>query len=120
MIKRHDLILNVLTDIEEGIGNGISVDILAKKYSLSEVHLRRLFKFTIKQTIANYIRSRKLMISLVDLLKPESNLSNIAVYYGFAFDASYIRAFKREFGVTPGAFRKMRMAKRPRINHGQF
>jgi AraC family transcriptional regulator len=106
MLRPYNLLENVLTDIEEGIGKGIYSGILAERYALSEGHLRRLFKFAFKQTLASYIRSRKLTASLDDLLKTDSNILNIALKYGFCYEQSYITAFKREFRMTPGAFRK--------------
>jgi len=99
---------NVLIDVEEGIREGINVDILAKRYSLSYRHLQRLFKLSFKQSLADYIRSRRLVESLSDLLKTDRKLIDIALEFGFEYDQSYIRAFKREFGMTPGNFRKVR------------
>ncbi|MDR0442070.1 MAG: helix-turn-helix domain-containing protein [Treponema sp.] len=106
MIKPYDLLENVLIDIEKGIGEGINIDILAKKYSLSDGHLRRLFRFAFKTTIAGYIRSRKLAASLDVLLKTNTNILDISLDYDFEYEQSYIRSFKREFGITPGDLRK--------------
>ena len=106
MLRQYDLLENVLIDIEEGVRKGINLNTLAEKYALSERHLRRLFKFAFKQTLAGYIRSRKLAVSLNDLLKTNSTLFNIALDYGFEYEQSYRRAFKHEFGITPGEYRK--------------
>jgi len=106
MKRKHDLLRNVLTDIEEGIRNGINTDTLAKKHTLSSIHLQRLFKFAFKQSLGAYIRSRRLAASLESLLGTNSKLINIALDYGFEYEQSYLRSFKREFGVTPGIIRK--------------
>ena len=106
MLRPYDLLENVLIDIEEGIGKCIDSGILAKRYALSERHLRRVFTFAFKQSLSTYIRSRKLTASLDDLLKTDSNILDIALKYGFCFEQPYINAFKREFGMTPGSFRK--------------
>jgi len=105
-LKHRDLLENVLIDIERGIREGVNSDTLAKKYSLSEGHLRRLFKTAFKMTMPGYIRSRRLKASLIDLVKKDSNILGIALDYGFYYEQSYIRAFKREFGITPGELRK--------------
>ena len=107
MLKVNNLLENVLIDINNNIGDGINSHILAKRNSLSEGHLRRLFRCSFKQTIAGYIRSQKLKASLDDLLKSKSNILDIALKYNFEYEQSYIRAFKREFGITPGDFRKL-------------
>ena len=106
MLRPYDLLENVLIDIEEGIREGINSDILAEKYSLSEGHLRRLFRFTFKQSLGGYIRSRRLAASLNDLLKTNSKILDIALDYDFEYEQSFIRAFKGEFGKTPGNLRK--------------
>jgi len=106
MLKPYNLLENMLIDIEGGIKNNISASVLSKKYGFSEGHLRRLFSFAFKQSIAAYIRSRTLAASLNDILKTDTNIIEIAVEYGFEYEQSYIRAFKREFGITPGDLRK--------------
>jgi len=108
MTGTFNLLENVMIDVEDGIREGINVDILAKRYSLSYRHLQRLFKLSFKQSLADYIRSRRLVESLSDLLKTDRKLIDIALEFGFEYDQSYIRAFKREFGMTPGNLRKVR------------
>ena len=106
MLKPFDLLENVLTKIEEGIRDGINGEILAANFALSERHLRRLFKFAFKQSIADYIRSRKLAASLDDLLTTDANVLDIALDYNYEYEQSFIMAFRREFGTTPGNLRK--------------
>ena len=106
MLKPYELLKNVLSEIEHGIRNGINVNELADNFSISTVHLRRLFRFAFKQTISGYIRSRRLSASLDSLLIKDFNVLDIAIEYGFEFEQSYIEAFKREFGITPGDFRR--------------
>ena len=106
MIRPYDLLETVLIDVEKGIRAGITVDILAKRYSLSYRHIQRIFKTAFKQTLADYIRSRKLAVSLDDLFKTDLKLFDIALEYGFGYEQTYIRAFKREYGITPGHLRK--------------
>ncbi|MDR0301374.1 MAG: helix-turn-helix domain-containing protein [Treponema sp.] len=106
MLKPYELFENILLDIESGIKNNINTSILSKKYNFSEGHFRRLFSFAFKQSIAAYIRSRTLAASLNDILKTDTNILEIAAEYGFEYEQSYIRAFKREYGITPGDLRK--------------
>jgi len=106
MQKPGDLLESVLNEIEKRIKEDINTDFLADNAGLSSIHLQRLFKFAFNQTIGSYIRSRKLTASLESLFNTNSKLANIAIEYGFDYDQSYIRSFKREFGVTPGIIRK--------------
>jgi len=106
VLKNNELIRNILIEIENNVSKGIDAKTLARKFTLSEGHLRRLFRYTINQTIASYIRSCKLKASINDLIKTDTNVIDIALKYGFDYEQSYIRAFKREFGKTPGNVRK--------------
>jgi len=103
---RNNVLEGVLTEIENNLKDNIDADTLADEFSLSSIHLQRLFKFAFKQPLGAYIRSRKLAASLEDLLNTNSKLLDIALEYGFEYEQSYLRSFKREFGVTPGVIRK--------------
>jgi AraC family transcriptional regulator len=105
-MKPYKLLENVLLDIEEGIKKDINAYTLSKRYNLSEVHLRRLFSFAFNRTISGYIRSRALSESLNDLLYTDKNVIDIALEYGFGYEQSYSRSFRREFGISPGVIRK--------------
>ena len=106
MLKLYNLLENILLDIENGLKNNINTSVLSQKYGFSEGHLRRLFSFAFNQSISAYIRSRTLAASLNDILKTDANILNVAAEYGFEYEQSYIRTFKREFGITPGCLRK--------------
>jgi AraC-type DNA-binding domain-containing proteins len=104
--KPGDLLKSVLNEIEKRITEDINADFLAEHSGISSIHLQRLFKFAFKQSLGAYIRSRKLAASLESLLNTGSNLLDIALEYGFEYEQSYLRSFKREFGVTPGIIRR--------------
>ena len=106
MFNPGELLENVLNVIEKRIKEDINADILADTFGLSSIHLQRLFKFAFKQPLGSYIRSRRLSASLESLLYSGSTVIDIAMEYGFDYEQSYIRTFKREFGVTPGDLRK--------------
>jgi len=106
MNKPYDLLEGVLNEIEKNLKSDISENVLADRFSLSIGHLCRLFKFAFGRTLGSYIRSRKLAASIDDLLNTSSYVLDIAMDYGIDYEQSYIRTFKREFGLTPGELRK--------------
>jgi len=108
IMKHNSLLENVLLDIEEGIKENIDAYTLSKRYNLSEVHLRRLFNYAFNKPISGYIRSRTLSESLNDLLHTDRNIIDIALEYGFSYENSFSRSFKREFGISPKNFRRSR------------
>ena len=105
MIRPNDLLECVLSEIENNL-KCVNTEALSAKFYISPTHLRRLFKFAFDLSIGSYIRSRKLSASINDLLNTKENILDIALEYGLDYEQSYIRAFKREFGLTPGEFRK--------------
>jgi len=106
MLKPYELLNNVLLEVEKRIKEDLNAETLAEDFALSSVHLQRLFKFAFKQPLGAYIRARKLTASLEELLNSDANVIDIAIDYGFDYEQSYIRAFKREFGLPPGELRK--------------
>jgi AraC family transcriptional regulator len=106
MQKPDVLLEGVVNEIENRVREDINADFLAENIGISSVHLQRLFKFAFKKPLGSYIRSRKLTASLESLLNTSSSLLDIALDYGFGYEQSYIRAFKQEFGVTPGTVRR--------------
>lgn len=52
-----------------------------------------------------YIQFRKLSSSLLDLKNTNRRIIDIALEYGFDYEQSYIRAFRKKFGITPLRFR---------------
>nr|WP_281170142.1 helix-turn-helix domain-containing protein [Paenibacillus pinihumi] len=72
---------------------------------VSTVHLRRLFKFVFGVPMQSYIRSRKLAASLEKLMLTGKRVLDIAIECGYGHEQAYIRAFKREYGLTPGEYR---------------
>jgi AraC family transcriptional regulator len=106
MQKLGDLLENVLNEIENRIKEDINSNVLADNAGISSVHLQRLFKFAFDQPLGSYIRSRKLTASLESLLNTGYKVVNIAHEYGFEYEQSFLRSFKREFGITPSIIRK--------------
>ncbi|MDR2941985.1 MAG: endo-1,4-beta-xylanase [Treponema sp.] len=108
MRNQKDLLESVLGKIENNLKNDINADELSEDFSLSSVHLQRLFKQAFNKSVGAYIRSRKLSASIRDLLYSGLNVQDIALEYGFSYEQAYILSFRREFGFTPGDLRRNR------------
>lgn len=104
--KTTEIILDVVCYIEEHITEKLTVGDIARQVYLSQAHLQRVFEFAFDVSIAEYIRSRKLQKSLEMLYETDAKISEIAYDIGFEHESSFIRSFKREFGITPGEARK--------------
>jgi len=47
-----------------------------------------------------------LSASIDNIINSNLNILDIAILYDFEYEQTYIRSFKREFGITPGDLRK--------------
>lgn len=97
---------NVLKMIERSQSKILTLQQLSETAYLSESHLQLLFKKLTGQPVMSYARGRKLAYCLNDLFKSDMRVIDIAYKYGFAHEQSFERAFKSEFGCTPGIARK--------------
>lgn len=93
----------------------LSIDELARDAGLSPGHFARAFKHSVGRAPHQHLmllrleRARRLLDGAAPVL------STVALESGFADQAHFTRAFKRQFGVTPGAVVRARPRDRPRI-----
>lgn len=105
-MRPYRLLSSLLSNIETHLDETLDMDKMAASLAISSVHMQRLFKFAFGLPLAAYVRSRKLSASLEPLLNTGLTVLDIANEFAFEYEQSYIRAFKREFGLTPGELRK--------------
>lgn len=91
--------------IEKNIRSKIILDDIAAYLYVSKYHLHRIFKLVTNQKLMEYVRMRKLSLSLNDLLYTDLKIYDIAAEFGFEHEQSYNRSFKRAFGISPSQFR---------------
>lgn len=94
--------------IEQNLGSdSLDVEGLCRRFAVSRAGLYRLFGTT---SPANYIQQRRLQRAFAMLISPAFRswrILDVAVECQFAGDAAFIRAFRREFGLTPGDAREL-------------
>lgn len=105
-MKTYCAIKLVLEMIENHLSDKLSIEYLAKETGISQIHLQRVFMKAFNIPLAKYIRLRKLSSSLNKLAFSDYRIIDIANEYGFEHERSYIRAFKREFNITPGQLKR--------------
>lgn len=80
---------------------------VAAALSISEAHLHRLFQNE-AQSISQFIWSQRLMACRSDLAQPRfsgRSITEVALSRGFSDVAHFSRRFRKEFGLSPRAWR---------------
>jgi AraC family transcriptional regulator len=93
----------------------LTLDVLAREAGLSLTHFARAFKESVGRAPHQHLMLLRLERARRLLEAPDVALSDVAVRAGFADQAHFTRLFKRQFGVTPGAFVR---SHRPGAAHG--
>lgn len=102
----HDLQLKaVLTYIENRMTEPISLRALSEMTGYSPDHLRHVFMQHTGESLARYIRKRRLSHAAFALMHTGRSIVDIALSAGFASHDAFTRAFRTAFGLSPSAFR---------------
>ena len=95
-----------LEAVEKTLHENEGVPGIIAESAYSPFHFQRRFRAMTGISVASYIRRRKLSRAAIDLCVYDRRVIDCALDYGFAHEQSFIRAFTREFGISPGAFRR--------------
>lgn len=92
--------------IEEHLFEPISACSVAEHIGFSEYHFHRIFQGMLGESVAAYIRKRRISESAALLQSTDKSILELALISGFETQESFTRAFKKLFGISPGAYRK--------------
>lgn len=110
MIDLKETISACIYYIEENIYNKFTLDDIATQCGISKYHLHRVFKSLTGESLMEYVQARKLSASIGELVNTNMRIIDIALKYGFDYEQSYIRAFRKKFGYTPFRVRSEQMS----------
>jgi AraC family transcriptional regulator len=99
-------IQNSVDFIEEKLCEKLDLSQLADRIYLSKYYFHRIFHSIVGESVAEYIRKRRLSKAAEDLRSTDDRLVDIALRYQFGSQESFSRAFKKVFGITPNEYRK--------------
>jgi AraC family transcriptional regulator len=92
--------------VENRLAEEISLKGVAAEIGVTPYYLTRAFGTATGRSFMEYARGRRLTEAARSLLNGDSQLLQVALDYGYARHATFTRAFRKEFGVPPHAFRK--------------
>jgi len=92
--------------IEQRLAHKISLRELAGIAGLSAGHFSRAFKQSVGMSPHRYLLRRRVAAAEELIRGTDRSLAEVALSVGFADQSHFTRAFVRESGVTPSAFRR--------------
>lgn len=104
-IHYDERIVNILTYINENLDGNLSIDSIASRFYINRYYLMHNFKNQTGYTIHNYI-SQKRLAKAAALVKKGLQATNVSEQCGFQDYSSFVRAFKKNFGLSPKQYYK--------------
>jgi AraC-like DNA-binding protein len=98
-------ILSAKTFIDDHVMENLSLDKILLQVGISKYHFIRVFKNTFGISPYQYQKRKRLDLAKIDLING-NDISYTAIRFGFPDVHSFSKAFKQQFGKTPGSIRK--------------
>ena len=98
----------VVDRLHEELDRPLTIEAMATDLGIGAVRLSRTFRRCYGTTIGEYRRRLRVERACHLLVDPEARLADVAVETGFADQSHFTRVFKRQTGLTPGEFRRLR------------
>lgn len=118
----HTRFLRAVDYIEAHLTEPVALADVAKRAGFSLHYFSRLFRVLTGEPFGSYLVRRRMTLAAERLLAEGRELKLVELAFACGYDSqeAFTRAFKRTFGVTPGAYRRrgpgMRMEWRRRID----
>ena len=98
-------IYKVIYYVEQNYNDNLTLEELSKVAGFSKYHFHRIFKSIVGENLSDYIRRVRLSSTTMKF-KTNLNITQIAQISGYETNASFSKAFKNHFGITPKEFSK--------------
>ena len=103
--RRRDLVEAVKLMISERLHAAPSLMELSDVLGCSPYHLSRTFHNTAGESLRRYVRRLRARVAAERLTDGAGNLTALALDLGYADHSHFTNSFRREWGLTPSAFR---------------
>ncbi len=103
--SRQTLFRNLVHYIEMHIDEELTLDHLAEVFFVSKYYIAHLFKDNLGSSVHQYITKKRLALCR-DALLHGGNISALYHLYGFKDYSTFYRAFRKEYGLSPKAYKE--------------
>lgn len=104
-----------LDAFHKAANKGWTVETLANAAGMSRTSFAVLFQKKMAMTPMEYVTGWRMEIAKRLLMQPSNTLTDAAEGVGYASDSAFARAFKKETGMTPAGFKKMKTADHSKV-----
>jgi AraC-like DNA-binding protein len=101
-------VTRVVRRIEAAPGRSATIVELAREARLSPFHFLRTFESLTGVTPHQYVLRARLRAAAARLAAGRARILDVSLEAGFGDLSNFNRAFRAEFGVSPGAYRRAR------------
>lgn len=109
-IEKNDIeydkqIEEIINYIKENLQEDLSIDTLSSKFFINKYYLMHKFKSQTGYTVHKYIQQKRLTFSKSLIIKGHK-ITEVYIKCGFGDYSSFIRAFKKAYGISPKDYYK--------------
>lgn len=104
--RLFEILVQTTEFIEEHLLEELNLDRISEQVNVSKFHLLRIWKGATFTGLMEYVRRRRIALSIGDLLGDGATLEFISCKYSFGCERTYSRVFKEEYGVSPARWRR--------------
>ena len=107
-------VYRVILHIEQHYKETLTLEELARVAGFSKYHFHRIFLAITGESLSGYVRRVRLSNATLKL-KINDRITAVALDSGYETNASFSKAFKKHFGITPRAFAEKEKIKKGTI-----
>ena len=104
--EKRELLDEIMLYIEHHLTEKLSLEQTALYFHVSASTVSQLFRKRLDVSFYHFVTQRRL-IAAKNLIQTGASLEQTAADVGFGDYSNFYRAFRREYGITPAAYRQL-------------
>ena len=111
-LRHLDRCKQILAYIDNNFSGSVTLESLADELGLSVGYLARYFNKYLGTTFKHHLTSVRLQRALIEVLRNDKNMLDIAIECGFPDYRSFVSAFRKWYRYTPYQYRMLQQERR--------